>query len=264
MSLTNSLHSWAALRAPVVKPTTQRYHQELIEFILREWPEKRDAPVAEISEQETAAFTGRITRLSASRFNGVVTMLKGSVPAARALRRRRLAVKERRLISQLEFSRLLAELDTRPRSHGGLVVRFLAHTGLRINEARQLTWADVREDFILAPGRVTKNGYARVIPFVNGIRDVLDGLRRVSPGEVILPQKEVKRSLATACRRAGLPALTHHDFRHLFATRCIESNVDVPTAARWLGHRDGGALLGKTYFHLLDTHSRVMAARVKI
>jgi len=94
--------------------------------------------------------------------------------------------------------------------------------------------------------------------------DVLASLRAIGDGKRILPQLEAKRCLATACARAGLPLLTHHDFRHLFATRCIESNVDVPTAARWLGHRDGGALLGKTYFHLLDTHSRVMAAKVTI
>ena len=247
-----------------MKPRTQRYHQELIEFLCREWPEAVSRRPAEISESDVSGFAVSIAWLSASRYNGIVTMLRATVPAAKSLRRRRIVVKDRRLISQLEFSRLLAELDARPRSHGGLVIRFLAHTGLRINEARQLTWEDVRKDYILAPARVTKNGYARVIPFVNGIRDVLAGLRRVSPGESILPQAEVKRSLATACKRAGLPVLSHHDFRHLFATRCIESNVDVPTAARWLGHRDGGALLGKTYFHLLDTHSRVMAARVKI
>ena len=63
---------------------------------------------------------------------------------------------------------------------------------------------------------------------------------------------------------AGVRHLTHHDMRRLFATRCIESGVDVPTAARWMGHSDGGALLAKTYFHLLDGHSREMARMVSI
>jgi integrase len=61
-----------------------------------------------------------------------------------------------------------------------------------------------------------------------------------------------------------LNRISHHDFRHLFATRCIESGVDLPTVARWLGHQDGGALLSRTYFHLVDEHSRRMAARVRI
>ena len=45
-------------------------------------------------------------------------------------------------------------------------------------------------------------------------------------------------------------AFTHHDLRHPFATRCIESGMDIPTVSRWLGHKDGGALAMKTYSHL--------------
>jgi integrase len=50
-------------------------------------------------------------------------------------------------------------------------------------------------------------------------------------------------------------AATHHDLRHLFATRCIENGVDIATVSRWLGHQDGGALCLKTYGHLRDEHS---------
>jgi integrase len=51
--------------------------------------------------------------------------------------------------------------------------------------------------------------------------------------------------------------------RHLFATRCIESGVDIPTVSRWLGHVDGGALAMKTYGHLRREHSAAMAQKVK-
>jgi integrase len=206
-----------------------------------------------------------VAHFSAPRFNAVVSALKKIFPAqGRFLRLRRVTVKERAPLSQLQFSRLLAELDERPQSHGGLVIRFLAYTGLRINEARQLRWSDVRRDCIVLPGKFSKNGRPRHVPFVPGLGDVLDALRRVSGAELVLPQGEVKRALQTACRLAGVPRLSHHDFRHLFATRCIESGVDMPTAARWLGHQDGGALLGRVYFHLADRHSREMAARVSI
>jgi integrase len=60
----------------------------------------------------------------------------------------------------------------------------------------------------------------------------------------------------------GMERITHHDLRHLFATRCIESGVDIPTVSRWLGHRDGGALAMRTYGHLRDQHSTEMAQRV--
>jgi site-specific recombinase XerD len=52
------------------------------------------------------------------------------------------------------------------------------------------------------------------------------------------------------------------DLRHLFATRCIENGVDIPTVSRWLGHQDGGALCMKTYGHLRDEHSTNEAEKV--
>lgn len=248
-----------------MKPRTRDYHRELIEYIGRKWPEKFTSQADEISDPDLGIFIGRIQGLSDSRFNGIVTMLRATVPAAKKLRRRRLRIKERPLLSQLEFSRLLEELDGRPRSHAGLVIRFLAHTGLRINEARQIRWQHVHEDFLLVPGALTKNEKPKVIPFVNGIEHVLEELRGVAgDSTAVIPQAECKRSLRTACERAGLPRLTHHDFRHLFTTRCIESGVDIPTVARWRGDSDGGAMLVKTYFHLLDEHSRRMARRVRI
>ncbi|MES1180609.1 MAG: tyrosine-type recombinase/integrase, partial [Verrucomicrobiota bacterium] len=62
--------------------------------------------------------------------------------------------------------------------------------------------------------------------------------------------------------KLGISRFTHHDLRHLFATRCIESGVDIPTVSRWLGHKDGGALAMKTYGHLRDEHSTKMAQKV--
>jgi hypothetical protein len=56
-------------------------------------------------------------------------------------------------------------------------------------------------------------------------------------------------ALTRACKEIGIPKLTHHDLRQLFATRCIESGVDIPTVARWLGHKDGGALTGRSAPH---------------
>ncbi|MDI1319392.1 MAG: tyrosine-type recombinase/integrase [bacterium] len=60
----------------------------------------------------------------------------------------------------------------------------------------------------------------------------------------------------------GLKPINHNDLRHLFATRCIESGVDIPTVSRWLGYSDGGALAMKTYGHLRQEHSAAQAAKV--
>jgi len=77
-----------------------------------------------------------------------------------------------------------------------------------------------------------------------------------------VPIKSAKKCLETACRRLGFPHFIHHDFRHFFATTCIESGVDIPTISRWLGHSDGGALAMKVYGHLRQEHSNLMIQRV--
>jgi integrase len=73
---------------------------------------------------------------------------------------------------------------------------------------------------------------------------------------------ECQKALDRACKKVGTDRITHHDLGHLFATRCIESGVDVPTVSRLLGHKDGGALAMKTYGHLRREHSIAQAQRV--
>lgn len=73
---------------------------------------------------------------------------------------------------------------------------------------------------------------------------------------------ECQKAIDSACKKLCLKRITHHDLRHLFATRCIESGVDIPTVSRWLGHKDGGALAMKVYGHLRDQHSVAMAQKV--
>ena len=73
---------------------------------------------------------------------------------------------------------------------------------------------------------------------------------------------EAQKAIDSATRKLGIPRITHHDLRHLFATICIESGVDIPTVSRWLGHKDGGALAMKTYGHLRREHSVAQALKV--
>src|SRR6202040_363387 len=78
----------------------------------------------------------------------------------------------------------------------------------------------------------------------------------------IMSVESCEKSLTRACKEVGAHRLTHHDLRHYFATKCIESGVDIPTVSRWLGHKDGGALAMRTYGHLRDEHSATMAQKV--
>jgi integrase len=111
----------------------------------------------------------------------------------------------------------------------------------------------------------------RRVPIIASLATLLDELER-NPriprtkarrqGNFLLAVTECQKAINRACDKLGIQKFTHHDLRHLFATRCIESGVDIPTVSRWLGHKDGGALAMKTYGHLRDEHSKSMAARV--
>jgi integrase len=78
----------------------------------------------------------------------------------------------------------------------------------------------------------------------------------------VMRVKECILAMRRAAKAVGIARITHHHLRHLFATRCIESGVDIPTVSRWLGHRDGGALAMRVYGHLRQQHSVAMAQKV--
>jgi integrase len=98
------------------------------------------------------------------------------------------------------------------------------------------------------------------------MRELLERLRTERPTDApqcpVMRVQECQGAINSACKKLGITRFTHHDLRHLFATRCIESGVDIPTVSRWLGHKDGGALAMKVYGHLRDQHSVSMAQRV--
>jgi integrase len=147
----------------------------------------------------------------------------------------------------------------------------LAFTGCRISEAREIAWRDVDFDAgeIVVRGDATtgtKNWGLRRVPLIPDARGMFERMRSERHGESldakVFRVAECQKSLDRAAKKVGADRITHHDLRHLFATRCIESGVDIPTVSRWLGHKDGGALAMKTYGHLRREHSIAQAQRV--
>jgi integrase len=195
-------------------------------------------------------------------------------PAA-SLKKTRIKGTDLKLPERDQFRNLLAEIRLNSGGWGPKaadLVEFLAYTGLRLNtEAHWVTWGDVdweRKEIVVRgdPRTRTKNWEIRRIPIIPDLEQLLQqGKTEIvrSRSERITKVDRCYETLDRACKAIGIPRITHHDLRHLFATRCIESGVDIPTVARWLGHKDGGALAMKTYGHLRNEHSQAMAARVK-
>jgi integrase len=228
--------------------------------------------------------------ISASRFNNTVDTLRKifeigirngimlSNPA-KVVGKVSAKPKPMRIPTREQFALLVSEI----RNAKGAVspcsadlVEFLAYTGCRIDESRWVRWADVdrtsKRIFIFGhPHSSTKNSQGRWIPIIPPLATLLDDLvadpryprsAKRKKGDYILAVRECQKAIDRACERLSILRFSHHDLRHLFATRCIESSVDIPTLSRWLGHQDGGALAMRTYGHLRDEHSQQMAAKV--
>ena len=71
-----------------------------------------------------------------------------------------------------------------------------------------------------------------------------------------------RESLELARSHAKLRNIGFHDMRHLFCSFCVMSGVDYMTIAKWVGHKDGGILIGKVYGHLADDHTKAAGQMV--
>jgi integrase len=269
-----------------IKATTAFYYGQIVQAIFRSWPELKAAQPKDISKTDCESWARRFSdQYSAHRYNNAVDCLRkifdvaveqGALyrnPAG-TLSKRTPQRKHLELPSADQFAAIVESI----RNASGWcsdscadLIEFLAYSGCRINEARNVRWEDVKADGIWIHGGETgtKNKERRFLPLNPKLKALIQDLkdnpryRRAERDDCyLLAVRECQKALDAACKRLNVKRITHHDLRHLFATRAIESGVDVPTVARWLGHKDGGALLMKTYSHLLQAHSQAMAAKV--
>jgi len=271
---------------PDLKPAAKRYRRICIQGLRRTWPELDAMEVRKITKDQCLQWAAKFAKkYSASFYNNTVGTLRHIIEVAiekdSALHNSALAISKRNpgqkkllLPTQDQFQALVHSVET---AGAGCsqdcadLLQFLAFTGCRKSEAANVTWADVdfKKGSIIVRGDPvvgTKNRDERVVPMISDCRALLERLRAGRPEEpseaLVMKVHECQKAINTAVRKVGMARITHHDLRHLFATRCIESGVDVPTVSRWLGHKDGGALAMKVYGHLRDAHSNEMAKLV--
>lgn len=269
-----------------LKPRSKDYREMMIDFIRRSWPALMQTDVRKVTERDCenwllryqqryapTVVTNSIGTLRGIFDEAIRTGARFDNPAAE-LSRVRVRAKRLELPSRENFLKFVEEIRTagaRQSKDCANLVRFLAYSGVRIGEAGFVTWADVnfsrRELHVRGdPETATKNGETRHIPMIDQLDEMLTQLRQERPDEplsaTVMRVFECQNSMTHAAEKIGMKRITHHDLRHLFATICIESGVDIPTVSRWLGHKDGGALCMKTYGHLRQDHSFAQARRV--
>jgi integrase len=175
-----------------------------------------------------------------------------------------------RFLSDDEIKELLAACDharvkrdgtTEQKKQGHLrpVVLFALNTGCRRQEILSLKWeqVDLVHGFINLTR--TKNGEKRQLPINDVLREVLSKqIRRIDVPYVFYDSQtgkrftNIKRSFATACKKAGIVDFHFHDLRHTFASHLVMKGVDLTTVSRLLGHKSLTMTL--RYAHLAPNH----------
>lgn len=164
---------------------------------------------------------------------------------------------------------------------------FLLNTGCRIGEAGALMIGDVSPQGVKVDRTITRTevgGYIigkpgdtktaagrRTIPINDdamkawnnqrAIREAIDGGPRINHPVFtaarggLLKSANVNYDIAKYCDEAKIERFSVHAFRATFATRCVESNMQVKMLQEILGHTDVTMTLG-LYAHAMDDQKR--------
>jgi integrase len=255
------------------------YRRKCIDALIASWPELESMPIGKLSKDACLQWAEKFSAdYSPTVYNNTVGTLRMIIDVAiekgarannpaKFIGKRRIVQRELVLPSPEQFEAFVETVDT---AGGGFshpcanLIRFLAYGGFRKTEAANITFADCDFANGLIRVRVTKNGKPRSVPMISEMKQLIEKLTKpeTKPEDSVMEVRECQKAMDSAAKKIGMKRITHHDLRHLFATRCIETGVDIPTVSRWLGHQDGGALAMKVYGHLRDHHSAAMAQRV--
>jgi len=142
-----------------------------------------------------------------------------------------------RWITRAEADALILAAASEPKApHLADFINLALNTGCRRDELLRLEWR--RVDLIHLEGHHTKSGKRRSVPLNGPARGSTVGRAAfraqhcpTSPwvfcqqgGERV---QSIKRSWATACRRAGIEDFRIHDLRHNSASRIIPSKLSI-------------------------------------
>lgn len=160
---------------------------------------------------------------------------------------------------------------------------FLLNTGLRLGEAGALLPGDIVKNNVKVVRTITRTevgGYMigedtktaagrRSVPMNAAARKAWEDQKKInallsggkivdlsepvfhSPQGSLLKSASVNYDIQKCCEAAGIERFTVHAFRDTFATRCVESGMQVKSLQEILGHTDISMTLG-LYAHAMD------------
>ncbi len=231
---------------------------------LETYRNKRKATPANGSKPRADASVNREMALLGHMLNKAVEW--GLLESSPFKKGKRLILKENnqrlRFLTEAEIAALLTAADDL-KAHSPYLrplVETALLTGMRRGELLSLKWEQRRNGFIYLTE--TKSGKGRQIPINDRLAEVFREMRRGNQlkSEFVFCDLQgrrfyaVKRSFASACRRAGIEAFRFHDLRHTFASRLVMRGASLKAVQELLGHAD--LKMTMRYAHLSHEHLR--------
>lgn len=181
---------------------------------------------------------------------------------------------------QLKIERYIKSLDN-PEYFG---ISLCLYTGIRIGELFALEWDDI--DFENGIMHINKTIYItksekgdwyyevnvpktkssiRDIPLPDYILEDLLELKKSSQSKNVISRNDgsfmtpqlLRGRFVDLTKKVGVRTLNFHALRHTFATRALESGMDIKTLADVMGHANAGITLN-IYTHSMTDHKKNM------
>lgn len=230
--------------------------------------------------------------LAPNTVNSIVSVLKNSLKTAYMLgctdrqlgdKIKRPKVSERKIeCFSIREQRKIENAVLTGRKHKYFGVLLCLYTGLRIGEVVALKWNDI--DLKKGMLSVNKTCYdtpeglvfddpktvhsRRIIPLPRQIMPILREKRKTSKSDFVVSEKgkpvsvrSFQRSFELLLKRHRIEHRGFHSLRHTFATRALESGMDVKTLSEILGHKNPSITLSR-YAHSLMEHKSAMMNRL--
>jgi integrase len=193
-------------------------------------------------------------------------------------------VREVHPLTPLEVERLALDLDLRGYDTSAFLVRLMAYTGLRPQEALALHWYAVRKQTLLVElanadgeldrlkNRKRSRKRSRTVDLVKPVQEDLAGLRRTRgnpvDAELIVPHETTgglwldehyrtwrRRIYVPSAENVGLSSRRPYDLRHTWASLLIaEKRLSIAELAEQLGDKTSTVL--DTYGHVINEWRR--------
>jgi len=139
-----------------------------------------------------------------------------------------------------------------------LMVTILEYSGIRISELHRITWKDIDFKPNELTIRTSKKSDFRVLPMHVVVSSIFKRLRdgrswsKSQSGHsrrsiewpddsnrsaIVIPVINIRKSLHSACKKAGIRHVHPHMLRHTFATKIRDSGVPLDRLKEFLGHK---------------------------